>query len=216
MFLLIAAGAGQSLIRSHAEPGTLVPGSEALDVFDRAVQRRFHNVIGFGMNRISTRRWFVPETTEEKDAVKALRHDGYEVCLYLVGRNILQDIPEERRKSEPFFGSGVSHLMSGPVFVGEGTLKGLPEGREMWEPAREALRKFDNGASRTSFEIAGWNIEARPVMASDDKCLSCHGYDSRLVSDPQAPGRRRMEIQRNQLRIGDTLGVLLYVHRKKD
>ena len=212
---MVAVCAGQSLIRDKARPLT-APGNETLDAFDRAVQGRFHNVIGFGMSRVSTQRWFLPETEEEKEAVTALKHEGYEVCIYLVGRNILQDIPADRRRSNPNLGSSGEHLMSGPVFVGAGKLTGLPAGNEMWEPAREALRKFDAGAAQQSFGISGWQIEARPVRASDDKCLSCHGYDARLVANANGTGRRWIiEKQRNQLQLGDPVGVLLYVYRKK-
>jgi hypothetical protein len=161
---------------------------EALDDFDEVVQQRFHNVIGFGMTRVATQRWFLPETKQEKDSVKALQKSGYEICLFMVGRSILQDIPDRLRRSQTYFGGLGLHLMSGPVFVGKSTLKGLPGDREMWEPARKALRKFDDGATRHSFEEAGWTIEARPVRASDNQCLDCHGYDVEFKFDANGPG----------------------------
>src|SRR5215211_5897327 len=68
-----------------------------LDALDRAVQKRFHNVIGFGMARIATEREFAPETAEEKDAVRDLKRAGYRVGLYLAGRGLLEPAPGAER-----------------------------------------------------------------------------------------------------------------------
>jgi hypothetical protein len=209
-----------TLTLPHGQAGagrTETTAPEALDNFDEVVQQRFHNVIGFGMTRVATQRWFLPETKQEKDSVNALKKSGYEVCLYLVGRSILQDIPERLQRSEKYLGSLGLHLMSGPVFVGKSTLKRLPGDREMWEPARKALREFDDGATRHSFEAAGWTIEARPVRASNNQCLECHGYDMEFKFDANGPAYSfRPAAVRNKLGVGDPMGALLYVYRKKN
>ena len=185
-----------------------------LDALDHVVQKRFHNVIGFGMTRVATERQFIPESPEEKEAVKQLRRAGYELCFFLAGRGILQNIKESERISHSKFGDGWAHTMSGPVFLNE-ELKKLPEARVMWEPTRQAFRIFRDGASRYSFAANGWQIEARPVRAKDESCLKCHGHDILITYPPEGGTSYTKAKERNDLRVGDPIGVLLYVHKLK-
>ena len=198
-------------------PGASSTVNEAaeLDALDQVVQKRFHSVIGFGMARVATERQFIPESPEEKEAVKQLNRAGYEICFYLAGRGILQDVKERDRVSQTHFGHGWGHTMSGPVFLRNGKLKALPDARVMWEPARQAFRTFTEGAPRYSFEANGWQIEARPVRASDERCLECHGYDTLITYPPEGGTSYTKDTKRNNLRVGDPVGVLLYVHKQK-
>jgi len=186
-----------------------------LDVLDQVVQKRFHNVIGFGMARIATERQFIPESREEKEAVNQLKRADYEICFYLAGRGILQDIKERDRVSHSHFGNSWGHTMSGPVFLSDRKLKALPDARVMWEPARQAFRNFSEGASRYSFEANGWQIEARPVRVSAESCLRCHGYDTLITYPPEGGTSYMKDKERNNLRVGDPVGILLYVHKQK-
>ena len=213
---LTVFGATRSADRGKPPATPRATRMEALDAFDQVVQQRFHDVIGFGMARVASQRWFVPKTQEEKDAVNGIKRSGYEVCLYLVGRTVLQDVPEWRRESQLKMGSSREHMMNGPVFVGKETIRGLPDSRAMWEPARTAFRMFENGTTPDSFENWGWTIEARPVKASEEQCLSCHGYDLRVTFKPGEKSYRiERDKERNQLRVGDPVGVLFYAYRKK-
>lgn len=204
-----------ALRANPAGAGLNVTGTAELDAFDQVVQKRFHNVIGFGMARVATERQFIPESPEEKEAVKQLKRAGYEICFYLAGRGILQDIKESERVSHTLFGDGWAHTMSGPVFLSKRKLKALPDARLMWEPARQSFRIFTEGASRHSFEANGWQIEARPVRASDEACLSCHAYDTLITYPPEGGTRYTKATERNNLRVGDPIGILLYVHKQK-
>ena len=194
----------------------LVPvNDDELNAFDKVVQQRFHDVIGFGMARIGSERQFVPKTLEEKDAVGGLKRAGYQLCIFLAGRGVLQDVPENRRVGHPQFGGSGEHTISGPVFMKKNEqMRGLPAAFEMWEPSRQAFQTFANGDTRYGFQVRGWKIEARPVRADEESCLRCHGRDTRLTY--RSDGSHLIEPNMGpSLRIGDTVGILLYVHKKK-
>ena len=192
------------------------PESHPLDALDRAVQKRFHNVIGFGMARIATERKFEPTTPEEKEAVGGLRRDGYKIGLYLAGRGILAETPAEARVVKTRFGYGFGAALSGPIFVSSSGLKGLPGGAELWEETRRALESFAAGGGRYGFNAGPWEVEARPVRASDESCLKCHSPDMTVEYGQTPDGRLTASYERKgaALKVGDPLGVLLYAYRK--
>jgi len=186
-----------------------------LDPFNAAVQKRFHNVIGFGMARLASERRFRPETPEEKQVVNDLTRDGYQISLFLAAREILQDVPVSYRVSYAKMGSGFD-LMNGPVVVGEQKLKGLPDGAAMWEGTREALRQFERGSERWAFAAGEWDVEARPVRASEDKCLKCHASRQLIFEERNGGATMRYGRETQALNIGDPIGALLYVYKRKD
>jgi hypothetical protein len=57
------------------------------------------------------------------------------------------------------------------------------------------------------FVQAGWNFAARPVRASEALCLRCHRGRGRASAFPVAD-------EKMVLKIGDTIGVVLYGYRK--
>ena len=211
-------GAADRSARTGAAPiAAPSPANSAhpVDQFDRVVQQRFHNVIGFGMARIASERKFEPETKEEKEAVKDLRRAGYRMGLFLAGRGVLEPFPEEFRASKTYFGFG-NHMMSGPVFIRSTKRKDLPNGSALWELARRALVAFGEGAERQSFTVGRWEVEARPVRASSETCLQCHKTDIKLEVTHTAKGPiYGWGPKGNVLRVGDPLGALLYVYKKK-
>jgi hypothetical protein len=216
MFAAVAFSV-RALTRGVAHTSEADGEEHVVDPLDRVVQQRFHDVVGFGMARIASERKFVPESKEEKTAVKDLKRAGYEVGLYLVGRNILEDVPDKYHVGKTMFGGFGEHLMSGPVFVSRQGLKELPDARALWEQSREALRAFDGGGERYGFKADGWDVEARPVRASDEGCLRCHGFDTRLTFDEKGDLRMISPAkERNGLRVGDPLGAMLYVYRKSN
>ena len=188
-----------------------------LDALDAAVQQRFHRVIGFGMARIATERKFEPETEAEKEAVRGLRRGGYRLALYLAGRGVLEPLPVKYRAVSTKFGTfGPGNGVAGPVFVSSSGIKGLPDANALWESARAGFETFAGGGERREFEEAeGWRIEARPVRASGESCLQCHKTDRKYEVMKLANGREMVSIEPkgNTLRLGDPLGVLLYVYR---
>ena len=194
------------------------PDPHPLDAFDRAVQKKFHNVIGFGMARIATEKKFEPTTQEEKEAVGALKREGYRVALYLAGRAVLEEVPAEERALRTRFGDGMSARgMSGPIFVSPNGLRGqLPGAAALWDETRRAIGAFAAGGERYGFSAGGWEVEARPVRATGESCIECHSSRPRLI--PLAPANGgpapTPEPARDNPKVGDPLGVLLYAYRK--
>lgn len=216
LLFLFVAGSVMLAFAVRSETQQATRAEHFLDPFDGVVQQRFHEVIGFGMARVASERWFKPETPEEKEAVRDLKKGGYQVGLFLAGRNLLQDVPPSYRVSYAKMGSGRRHMMSGPVVVSDQRLKGLPDGPAMWEPTREALRQFARGSERWAFEASGWSVEARPVRASDEKCLRCHAYTKLIFENYNGTVAMRYGEPRYDLQIGDPIGAVLYVYRRKD
>ncbi|HEY0170261.1 MAG TPA: hypothetical protein VGB98_04355 [Pyrinomonadaceae bacterium] len=189
-----------------------------LDALDRAVQKRFHNVIGFGMARIASERRFEPTTEEEKEAVAALRREGYSVGLYLAGRGVLAEVPVEKRVALNSFGGWPGRAIAGPIYVSSSSLKSLPGAVPLWDGTRRALESFASGGGRHEFTAGLWRVEARPVRASAESCIECHraraGFEIKpLPSGVGAPVAAEAAKDAD-LKVGDPLGVLLYAYRK--
>lgn len=184
------------------------PSSEAdmIDALDRAIQKRFHSVIGFGMARIATEKKFTPETEEEKEAVNSLNKANLKVGLYLAGRGVLNPKPTKSQ-----FSFGLARSISPPIFVGSMTnVKELPAPFDLWEQTQKALTAFGEGKDSYEFKMDKWIIAARPVRAGDQSCLQCHKEDFTLIVLPN--GTMTGESKGNKLQVGDPLGVLLYAY----
>jgi hypothetical protein len=187
-----------------------------LDPLDLAVQKRFHDVIGFGMARIATERRFAPETPEERAAVRELKRAGYKVGLYLAGRGILEPTPEEYRRAKTAFGVGMGvHGFSGPIFLSSSGVWKVPSAASLWGNTRLALLSFAEGAERYEFKAGRWEVQARPVRA-EESCLRCHNTDYRMVTKVTEKGLSfySIEPKGNTLKAADPLGVLLYFYKK--
>lgn len=190
-----------------------------LDALDRAVQKRFHNVIGFGMARIASERRFEPTTEEEKEAVAALKREGYAVGLYLVGRGILAETPVERRVTLNRFGGWSGRAISGPIYVSSSSMKNLPGAVPLWDETRRALESFASGGERHEFDAGAWRVEARPVRASAESCIECHrrhaGFEIKPIPAAGGAPAAAEAPKEADLKVGDPLGVLLYAYRKR-
>lgn len=218
----LAFGAWSPSAVSQSRPSavSVVSGAREphpLDALDRAVQKRFHNVIGFGMARIASERRFEPTTVEEKEAVAALRRGGYSVGLYLAGRGILAETPVEKRVTLNRFGGWPGRAISGPIYVSPSSMKSLPGAVPLWDETRRALESFASGGERHEFEAGRWRVEARPVRASAESCIECHrvraGFEVKPL--PAAGGAPAAGAPKGaDLKVGDPLGVLLYAYRK--
>ncbi|HEX8285843.1 MAG TPA: hypothetical protein VF588_20975 [Pyrinomonadaceae bacterium] len=189
-----------------------------LDALDRAVQKRFHNVIGFGMARIASERRFEPTTEEEQAAVAGLKREGYKVGLYLAGRGVLREVPVEDRVARNSFGGWPGRAIAGPIYVSSNDSKNLPGAVPLWDETRRALREFAAGGERHGFTAGVWQVEARPVRASAEWCIECHRARASFEVKPM-PGKdgapATAEAPREaDLKVGDPLGVLLYAYRK--
>ena len=214
-----AAVFARTSVAPRRQPSTQpAQNSHPLDALDREVQKRFHNVIGFGMARIGTEKRFAPETEEEKAAVRELKRGGYRVGLYLAGRAVLDAVPEEGRQSKRTFGSSpAGQAFSGPIFLSSSGLKGLPTAASLWDETRRALQSFAAGEERYGFKSGEWDVEARPVRASEESCLKCHvaRVEFKVVTDEAGQKTFKREQKEDAPKVGDPLGVLVYAYRKK-
>jgi len=194
--------------RIDAQADELPAPAELIDVFDRGVQKRFHDVLGFGMARIATDRKFVPDTEEEKAAVKAFKKAKVTVALFLVGRLALEPTPErDRFEAYDFFKRAIGN----PLFVRVNTnSRPLPYRWELLRYAGEALTMFSRGKDSFESTVGEWNVRARPVRASDQECLRCHKEDYRVVYPP--PGGATTELTGNKIQVGDPIGALFYLY----
>jgi hypothetical protein len=214
-----ALGRDDSAARSQQNsPTQPAQNSHPLDALDREVQKRFHKVIGFGMARIGTQRKFAPETEEEKASVRELNREGYRVGLYLAGRAILGDVPEENRRAKLDFGSSsAGQAFSGPIFLSSADMKGLPTAASLWDETRRAMQSFAAGAERYGFKSGEWDVEARPVRASEESCLRCHvaRVEFAVVINEKGEKSVKAETKEDPPKLGDPLGVLVYAYMKR-
>src|SRR2546422_2615942 len=86
--LFLTVSFGRRGRREQAVSTDNMRAPDVIDALDQVIQRRFHEVIGFGMTRIGSERKFSPNTDEEKAAVQNLKRAQYQVTLFLAGRNI--------------------------------------------------------------------------------------------------------------------------------
>lgn len=189
-----------------------------LEALDREIQKRFHDVIGFGMARIATERRFEPETKAEREAVSGLGRAGYKVALYLAGRGVLEPMPVSLRRANTSFGAGTigQQPFSGPIFLSSPAITRVPSAASLWAETQNALRSFEKGSNRYGFVADKWQVEARPVRASQQSCLRCHKTDYKYIYSVDDRGKPfyNVEPKGNVLKLGDTLGVLLYLYKE--
>lgn len=170
-----------------------------IDALDKVVQKRFADPapLALGMSRqavpISVGQHFNPILTRTRD---------FE--LYLLGQVITKSEPEELNyralKGPAAMTSGTvrpawypsfTTLAFSPQFGGFAHStpqvaspparlvqrdRALPDWREIYPLARKAMRSFPDGGTGFETEFSGWNVVARPVVASFDRCVTCHNH----------------------------------------
>ena len=170
-----------------------------LRVLDDCLQGRFRDVNeGFGMSRVirpgETAHRFKPENAREMTVVRDLELANRRVVFYLASRRVLKTMPDP--------GSWGARdgwgIIKGPVQIASTVSAGLdaddsspPRARDLWDDSRRAMESFVRGDSH-EFVNAGWTFIARPVRASDESCVRCHGA---------------------AVKIGDAIGAALYGYR---
>jgi hypothetical protein len=170
------------------------PGTDVLSRLDDCIQKRFLDTGSFGISRILPLhgvRQFRSANADERAIVEDLEQKGYEVALFLAGRQILDS--SGNRFFDPRSGvqgpANITHLSK---------MDELPNPNALLPDARAALTAFD---SSNSYEAQhdGWTILMRPLRATKETCVQCH---TRGAGGANA-----------SLKIGDSLGVVLYVFR---
>lgn len=170
-------------------------GPDLISRLDECIQNRFLDRKAFGMQRILPFqfhgiRQFRPENATEQAVVNQLEHNGYEVALYLAGRNVVLIPPLGPLDVPHRFG------VQGPAYITRlRDPRELPEAESLFEESRKALAEFQ---SRQGYEVqrGDWTVALRPLRASNEACVHCHAAAGSLV------------------KIGDPLGVVMYVYRR--
>lgn len=165
------------------------PELRAIAELNDCIQQRFLDITEYvGYPRIIkpdfTPHQFTPENDRERGVVRSLEAARLDVAVYLAGQRVLRS-----RHTETEYG-----LPKGPGRIANGSGKSWapPKASELLNDSREALLAFRTGRSyEFSGPIGDWKMIARPVRASEQKCIKCH-----------AP-----------LRLGDTIGVVVYAYR---
>ena len=132
---------------------------------------------------------FQPATQEEKAAISALESNHVEVGFYLFGRAVASsestDLNYRALKGPGAMTAGTPRpswyprtaLAFSPPQAPSLTEKKpdtLPDWQEIYPLARKAMRSFVDGGNGFETEVRGWEIAARPVLASQARCVTCH------------------------------------------
>jgi hypothetical protein len=199
--------------RDRRPPAATVPSvateDSPVESLNQCIQDRFRNLDRFGMSRMSVHSWsFYPVTPEERSAVTRLREDGWEVGFYLGGRELLERPGITEAEWNEADESSFRRAVSKPISItGQEPPPDLPRPWELWGHARKALAASDVADSYTA-SVGRWSIDARPVRADRQVCLKCHdeGGATAFPSPDEEGGR--------PLRVGDALGVAIYVYAR--
>ena len=127
----------------------------------------------------NTTRDFRPESKEETEVTCALESLHEQVGFYLIGRDILTSKAEA-----PNFRAlkGPAALTAGtprPAWYPTGVNKAaspdaLPDWKAIYPLAQKAMKSFRDGGTGFETTIGSWRVAARPVIASQERCLACH------------------------------------------
>jgi hypothetical protein len=166
---------------------TTVPNEIAR--LDDCIQTRFLDRKAFGMMRISPSQFhgrgiFQPENPTEHAAVEQLKEKGFEVAVYLVGRQALDARPFPTRRSG----------LQGPAAITLPAETQLPEQAAILSEGRSALAKIGHERGYET-RVGDWSVAIRPLRASNQTCIQCH---TTVAGAPK---------------LGDALGIVMYVYR---
>jgi hypothetical protein len=190
MRLLILAS-----LAAHLTLPVTAPEPSELNRLDDCIQHRFLARTTFGMGRILPDqfhgvRQFRPENTTEQAVVNQLDQKGYQVALYLAGRNVL-DVPSPIPNLALY-----RYAVQGPAYITHlENPEELPRPDSLFDTSRTALVAFRTGQGYSDVQKGDWTIALRPLRASNDACVQCHN----------AAGAR--------VKMNDPLGVVMYVYK---
>jgi hypothetical protein len=201
--------------------GASEPTASSLDfVFSPPVERHVVTVPALGMSRIASppsmgrhfqpqtnvTQDFNPENDSERKAVAMLEAAHLQVGLFVFGRAILVSDP----------GTLDFRALKGPAAITAGTPRPawsptagvpsfgdtdpLPDWNQVYTLARKAMRSFNDGGAGFEADMNSWTLAARPVLASQQKCVTCHNASAR-------PGEAT-------LALNQPIGGVLYAYRR--
>jgi hypothetical protein len=197
------------------------PDQELINRLDTIVQNRFRDPapLTLGMSRVArpvsmgthfyprraSARDFQPESPAEKDVIDALEKQQTQVGFYVIG-NVITSLPPSDVTLESF------RALKGPAAMTRGTPRprwyppsrktaavdpnALPDWEAIYPLASKAMETFENGGQGFETTFGNWNIAARPVIASQQRCVTCHN---------------RMDLP---VKLNDPIGGVLYAYRR--
>jgi hypothetical protein len=123
---------------------------------------------------------FTPENDREKKVVASLGAARLHVGLFVIGRAILGSDSEKLNYRALKGPAAMTAGTPRPGWYPMGELRAvgdnaLPDWNAVYPLARKAMKSFTDGGTGFETEIDSWNIAARPVLASQQRCLACHG-----------------------------------------
>jgi hypothetical protein len=157
---------------------------------------------------VSDRRDFVPENESERRTIETLEGRKLQVGLYLFGLSVLRDPANAKSyralKGPAAMTAGTRRPNWYPSLKSEASGNGidatqtetLPDWNAIYPIAQRAMRSFKDGGSGFETELQGWTIAARPSLAINQQCVTCHRPFS------EAP-----------IRQGQPIGGVLYAFR---
>jgi hypothetical protein len=183
-------------LAAHLTLPITTPEPNELNQLNDCIQRRFLARTTFGMNRIVSNQYhgvgqFVPENAAEYAIVGQLYQDGYQVALYLAGRNVLS-APTPNSLLQPY-----RYAVQGPAFITPLKLEELPRPETLLEASRAALGAFDKNKTYGAIQNSDWTVALRPLRASNEACVQCHNAAGAHV------------------KMNDVLGVAMYVYKPR-
>lgn len=139
---------------------------------------------------ISNNRDFIPQNGYEKELLTHLEAADLEFGIYLFGENIMvQPATAMDYRS-----------MKGPAVVTKGTVRAnLPSWNAAYPLAEKAMKSFKDGGHGFEVQLDDWTIAARPAIANNVRCITCHNMQ-------RAQGWKSLEV-------GDAIGGVLYAYK---
>jgi hypothetical protein len=187
---------------------------------DNIIQARFADpqLASFGMNRVaidnslgahfmplpSRPTDFAPNNVAERETVDALESHELQTGFYVFGAAVSAPPTELKYRA-----------LKGPAVVTAGTPRpnwypglakpavtnpgALPDWDAIYPLAQRAMRSFHDGGKGFEATLDGWNLAARPVVASQDRCVACHN---------------QMRAGAGDIKLNQAIGGVLYAYRR--
>jgi hypothetical protein len=215
---LLAAGicaAGYVALYATIPPA---PDLDLINRLDTVVQHRFQDPKPFslGMSRIarpvsmgthfypkrSSPRDFQPESPTEKVVIGALEEQRTQVGFYVFGSDIVGSEASELNYLALKGPAAMTRRTPRPTWyppsakTGAVNPNGLPDWEAIYPLARKAMQSFEDGGQGFETAFGNWNIAARPVIASQQRCVTCH------------------DTSEHPIKLNDPIGGVLYAYRR--